>query len=197
MKISNAGAALVWFLVFMAASCDEVEEPAPAPSFLEVVKVEWFPTGPGGKMLITDGYAINLHVGAGVVQELTFHEAATGQTGTLVEYFGHERAIDRHSGTLSDWHLMKIYPGSVADVDADANGYAMLPQNLDGSFTTNIPPGSMFNHQHLASHAIQGCVDTADPSSAVTWIVQGGYRNGALGLVLTIDGNEMFFPAPH
>lgn len=116
----------------------------------------------------------------GLLQEL---DLGNGQT--LVEYF---RTDDGRMGVChKDVHftkqgdfevrLMKIYPADVAGVDY-RSGFAMLPQNMDGSVRTNTGPN--FNADYLKDHQVRGRVVRCDQERTAHWKIE--YKNGKLSI---------------
>ena len=62
---------------------------------------------------------------------------------------------------------MVVYPGEVEGADTTILGFAMLPENRDGSVKTTT--GLLFNEQYRKNHKLQGRIVDCDKSMGVTW----------------------------
>lgn len=127
------------------------------------------------------------------LQSQAAEDAGEGFTVTVVEHFSADyRGVDTHSGTVGDYRVMRLYPATVAEVDAKG-GFAMLPQNLDGSLSTDLTFHPQFNISYTSDHAIQGRVVAVDLSNPIIWTLDSSER----GVVITVDGVALpMFEAP-
>lgn len=119
----------------------------------------------------------------GLIQEIVLDDGTV-----LVEYFllpfGKFSAgsYDFHAATfIMTKHLrnMRIYPANVTGVDYD-NGFAHLPQNIDGSLKTNIGP--FFNPEYQKDHKTQGRITKADRDNSIYWSII--FNDGIIIVVL-------------
>jgi len=79
----------------------------------------------------------------------------TDDEGAIDGYDHHHQ--DGLKGNVSITRTLRVYTGRVSGVDATSYGFAMLPQNFDGSVITNVNP-EFFNKEHFAKHKLQGLV---------------------------------------
>lgn len=119
-----------------------------------------------------------------------------------------------HHYTTSAWPMharqMVVYPGTVKDADFTSAGFAMLPENMDGSLKTDIGP--RFNRSYRykgvlnphtgklefepgngTNHEIRGRITDCDRSLGVTWNFK--YERGKL-MVYLPDGSVHIYYDP-
>lgn len=75
---------------------------------------------------------------------------------------------------------MFIYPGTVVGADETFFGFAMVPENMDGSVKTTTGPE--FNKNYRKNHSVQGVITECDKSLGVTWKYE--YELGKLEVYL-------------
>lgn len=180
-----------------SSSRPEPERGTPAGRLGRVVSVEFTPDVHGVHRYWR--YTVTVHLAAlGQLQEVRLQSQAArdegnGFTVTVVEHFDETSdGIDIHTGTVGDYRVMRLYPATVAGVDA-MNGFAMLPQNLDGSLLTDLTFHPQFNESYTSGHSIGGSMKTADLSAVVEWTLDSSKD----GVLITVDGVALpLFVAP-
>lgn len=208
-------ATLAAFLLCACSGCDDNTK-TDRSLRVEVVAVNfitWPTTGHSARPTLpgeayTD-YSLTARIyGSGVAQELVYTASATPRRravdNSLVEFFGiksegWEYAIDNHVGRNHSTCAITCYTATCDGADY-LNGYAMLPQNLDGSFTTNqsaveMLPGDVYDYRHnpyyLDAHTVTGWLGSAS-ADRIQWAITADDS----GLTITIDGVDTHYPAP-
>lgn len=106
----------------------------------------WFHEDTEHAEIIQEG---RLHTGHTFVEKF----AANSNTYTDTHYFHGLR------GEAKATRSMTVYAGMTVGTDETFAGFAMLPQNMDGSFISTIGP-AWFNVKYNSKHRIAGAVVT-------------------------------------
>jgi len=120
-----------------------------------------------------DGFEVKVKFRESTVYPEVIQEGVLPTRATFVEKFpaDDETFMDRHHAYGLAAHAissrtMTVYVGETRGTDDTWLGFAMLPQNLDGSVVTNTDP-KKFNAQYTRSHAITGRIVRAGTSRGV------------------------------
>lgn len=185
-------------LAIVCCGCEE--RPDEAGLRVEVISVRFF-KNPASSLPYSE-YEVRVRIysggafhGAGQDVRMT---CSNYPEATAVEYFdisarNWEWHDDIHRDIANAAHHMVLYPANVDGVDFNDKGFAMLPANIDGNVTDNIPApywnANGHNREYRDHHSIRGRFTRV--GEPLRWsIVPSGD-----GIDITIDGKTKFYPA--
>jgi hypothetical protein len=193
-------------------ACSGCDQPAKQEFRVEIVSVEfrmsneYIKDDAGRDDWLYHIYTVKARIYGvdGAVQEVaqTLGDDWCGSTlnrgACTVEYFqigarDWEWHEDLHFDRIGTVHEMTLYPGEVEGADISDSGFAMLPENEDGSAAFVQPWWDLngANVEHLASHQVQGRVSRSDRGKAIHWTIAAEPE----GVRITINGESTFYPA--
>lgn len=184
-------------LTLFLCSCAITQPPIPKPNDDTFVKVRLLSAKAGGKeweALLTFEEWTEYEW---VVQEIIFDNGRT-----IVECFQTPNGRlfvgqrDRHWETQpwpSSWRYMFVYPATVDGADTTPFGFAMLPENRDGSVKTTT--GTAFNEGYRSRHEVRGRVVADAKHLGIVWTIN--YTKGKLTVTLPNDLITHYYDPEH
>lgn len=160
-------------LVVMLTGC--VAKPAPIPSEQTPPSIELLSNTTCPPSLATFDVCVRITVDRTVWTHVV-QEVETSDGWTLVECWpasDPDTRYDRHVGTIPGWRVCRVYGANVEGVDCNEAGFAHLPNNLAGTFKTNVPPE--LNARYQRAHKTTGQITRAG-GSIRTWVIMAGGR---------------------
>lgn len=181
---------VILLLSTLLAACGGCDESASKPGKPERFTVQWLDSGSYRLTIRFDG-------NGALVDEKTLDMTAThGETRTIVEAFTvDDWCVDIQSPVASMVPGIvitgKLYPAEVTGANWDDNGFAVLPQNSDGTAITSADIALWaLTPAWWAAHPIAGTV--SNPGPAIHYRTE----SRADGLLVTWGGVDHWFPKP-